>query len=369
MPNKYQKLIAEAEAELAEKARAADEQKSKAAAHRAAFDKAKYTARAAIEGAGINLADVIAGITNVPANYAAGNFENPARLFKEGRRDFIGEQKAFKEEHPALNTAGEIIGSLLGFGKFAKAGKGVFETVKNPITRNMFKSAAAGGLYGFNRGLTEDESPSIFKAFADGGAGVLGGAVFSAIPSADRIQHRLRLNMARKQGKKYFNELREGGDLIREGQPNARVTSKGWDKIRHNPNPDAYQHLPRIREIYSTGEYAGPMSNYKPRTDDIKQWFFFGKPIETKKGIQNMGVQIGEDRNGRLLYNFLENTTGNKSTLTAGLPYSLNNIIQPTLPKVNGIIERLLNPYGTGAAGSSLINALLNYKPSKEEKK
>jgi hypothetical protein len=214
MPDKYRKLIDEAEAELAQKARAG---LPRAFSPRNdgynLLDKAKYAARAAGEGAGLNLADIIAGITNVPASYGAqaqnavegrpAEFKSPLKLFGEGRRDFINEQRAYAEAHPALNTAGEIIGSLLGFGKAAKALKAApaaFGAIRNPITRNALTSAAAGGLYGFNGGLTEDESPSIFKAFREGGAGVLSGAAFSAIPSADRIQHRLRLNIARRRG-------------------------------------------------------------------------------------------------------------------------------------------------------------------------
>ncbi|MDR0646743.1 MAG: hypothetical protein LBG46_07405, partial [Elusimicrobiota bacterium] len=204
------------------------------------------------------------------------------------------------------------------------------------------------------------ESPSIFKAFADGGAGVLGGAVFSAIPSADRIQHRLRLNMARKQGKKYFNELREGGALTREGQPNAEITRKLWRETSKNRNPQFYKNIPKIRELYSTGNYYGPEPNYKPRKDDIKLWHYFREPSG------KMELQVGANDRNRVAY-FLKELEGSSTKSTSIRFASLNNIIQPTLPKVNGIIERLLNPYGTGAAGSSLINALLNYKPSKKK--
>lgn len=149
-----------------------------------ALDKAKYATRSAIEGATFGLGDMVAGLTNIPANYLAGNFQNPVKLFKEGRKDFVNEQNAFSEEHPALNFGGEIVGGLFTGG--AGAGRNVLKTGVKQGIKQLAKTGAKegakfGAAYGAGSGLTSDaDKLSVANALLGAGTGGLGGAVLGA---------------------------------------------------------------------------------------------------------------------------------------------------------------------------------------------
>ena len=145
-----------------------------------ALDKAKYTLRSAGEGLTFGLGDIVAGVTNVPMNYLAGNFENPVKLFKEGRRDFVNEQEAFAKEHPALNFAGELGGGLItGIGG---AAKGAVKALAKPTLGKMVAGGAKsgakfGGLYAAGSGFTENpEELSVKNALLSTPFGMAGGA-------------------------------------------------------------------------------------------------------------------------------------------------------------------------------------------------
>lgn len=153
-----------------------------------ALDKAKYIGRAGAEGLTFGLGDVVAGVTNVPMNYLAGNFENPIKLFKEGRKDFVNEQEAFAKEHPALNFAGEIGGGLvtgaLGAGKnIVKTGvkQGLKQLTKTGANTGLKEGAKFGMAYGAGSGLTQDaDELSISNALLGAGMGLPTGAVIGA---------------------------------------------------------------------------------------------------------------------------------------------------------------------------------------------
>ena len=93
----------------------------------------------------LGLGDVAGGITNVAARPlgeitqkvidgggdAAFDWSvfNPIKTLKEGRRDFVNEQKDFAKEHPVLNLSGELIG-------------GVIPAFLTAVTRSSFPSAS-----------------------------------------------------------------------------------------------------------------------------------------------------------------------------------------------------------------------------------
>ncbi len=142
------------------------------------LDKAMYTTRAAIESALLGLGDVAGGITNVAARPlgeitqkvidgggdAAFDWSvfNPIKTFKEGRRDFVNEQKDFAKEHPVLNLSGELIGGVIpafltGGAGAAKAAAGAKAlTLGQKAARGAKAGALFGALYGAGSGLTED---------------------------------------------------------------------------------------------------------------------------------------------------------------------------------------------------------------------
>ena len=97
-------------------------------------------------------------------------------------------------------------------------------------------------------------------------------------------------------GKEQFNALRARGPLKREGHPDARINAKvSWRKIKEGNNPQSYDMLDEVPDIYATGTYYPPRGLYKGRSDDFQQFHWF------QKG--NRGVQVAEDETGRVLYN------------------------------------------------------------------
>lgn len=162
-----------------------------------ALDKAQYMGRAAGEGLTFGLGDIVGGITNTVAapigktvgaitegNPLALSDFNPWQNFKQGRKDFVREQKGFAEEHPYLNFTGELGGGLVT--GIAGAGKKIASTAgKQGIKALMSQSAKEGakfGLaYGAGSGLTENEnSLSVQDALKGGGTGFVSGAALGA---------------------------------------------------------------------------------------------------------------------------------------------------------------------------------------------
>ena len=84
--------------------------------------------RGIIGGLTLGATPYIAGVTNIPASYLAGDFKNPIELFKQGKREYKAEQEKFGEAYPTTATATEIIGSIptyvVGAGEISGAVKG-----------------------------------------------------------------------------------------------------------------------------------------------------------------------------------------------------------------------------------------------------
>jgi hypothetical protein len=109
--------------------------------------------------------------------------------------------------------------------------------------------------------------------------------------------------MARKQGKRYFDELRNAGPLTREGQPPSIINNASWQEIKKSPDTKTYKAIPYAREAHATGDYYGPTPTGKQRNDGFFQWHWYQKPIKTNYGLKTIGVQVGEDTSGMKLHN------------------------------------------------------------------
>lgn len=120
-------------------------------------------------------------------------------------------------------------------------------------------------------------------------------AVRAQYPKRSRAQWQEDL----RYGKEQFNALRARGPLKREGHPDAAVTGKSWKKIKEFNKRENYDMLPDVPDIYATGEYYGPAPLNKVRKDDFTQLHWY------QKG--NRGIQVGENRNNRILYNINPN--------------------------------------------------------------
>lgn len=95
-------------------------------------------------------------------------------------------------------------------------------------------------------------------------------------------------------GREQFNALRARGPLKRQGQPDAMVIGKSWDKIKQQNIREKYDMLPDVPDIYQTGEYY-VQPRTKLRKDNLERFYWY------QKG--NRGIQVAENETGRILYN------------------------------------------------------------------
>ncbi len=154
-----------------------------------AMEKAEGVAGKMAEGLTFGLGDIVAGATNIPANIAAGNFKNPVKLFKEGRRDFISSQNKFSKENPNLAMAAEVAGGLLtGVGGASKVAGAKALSKLGKVGQSVVTGAAGGAAYGAGSGLTADEDKlSLANALKQGAAGAaIGGGFGAATPFIGR---------------------------------------------------------------------------------------------------------------------------------------------------------------------------------------
>lgn len=158
------------------------------------------------------------------------------------------------------------------------------------------------------------------------------------------------INVARRVGKVHFNLLRAAGPLLRKDEPSARVSGKSWWKIKGSPDWRTYQAIKEIPDIYSTGKYSGPTPNNKKRTDGMKQWHWFEKE---KDGLK-MGLQVGEDEKGRVVYNInAKEATGDPGYRPGAATsiYSINNKNLKIKPfSMRDFMRVLLSPQFGGIA-------------------
>lgn len=153
------------------------------------MEKAEGVAGKMAEGLTFGLGDIVAGATNIPANIAAGNFKNPVKLFKEGRRDFISSQNKFSKQNPNLAMAAEVAGGLLtGVGGASKVAGAKALSKLGKVGQSVVTGAAGGAAYGAGSGLTADEDKlSLANALKQGAAGaVVGGGFGAATPFIGR---------------------------------------------------------------------------------------------------------------------------------------------------------------------------------------
>ncbi len=202
----------------------------------------------------------VAGAAQMVNDYLFGPEGTDAqRSFEAGRRAFKQGLRDVRYENPYGAFAAEMAGNILlgaGAGKALKMGR-LLEILDKP-----FQVSASVQSY----------------------------------PKRTRQQWQADLQY----GKERFNALRARGPLKREGHPDARINAKvSWRKIKEGNNPQSYDMLDEVPDIYATGTYYPPRGLYKGRRDDFQQFHWF------QKG--NRGVQVAEDETGRVLYNVNSN--------------------------------------------------------------
>lgn len=159
------------------------------------------------------------------------------------------------------------------------------------------------------------------------------------------------IDVARRVGKVHFNLLRAGGPLLRQDEPAARVSGKSWWKIKASPDWRTYQSIKEIPDVYSTGKYSGPTPNNKQRDDGMKQWHWFEKE---KNGLK-LGLQVGEDEKGRVVYNINAKEAAGDPGYRPGAAtstYSIGNKNSKIKPfSMRDFMRVLLSPQFGGIAG------------------
>ena len=213
---------------------------------------------ASVAGAAQMANDYLFGPEGTDAQHS---FEAGRRAFKQGLRDV-------RYENPYGAFAAEMAGNILLEAVVGKALKmsGLLKMLERPFR------------------LKPRQAPA--KA----------AAVRAQYPKRSRAQWQEDL----RYGKEQFNALRARGPLKREGHPDARINAKvSWRKIKEGNNPQSYEMLDEVPDIYATGTYYPPRGLYKGRSDDLQQFHWF------QKG--NRGVQVAEDETGRVLYNVNSN--------------------------------------------------------------
>ena len=212
-----------------------------------------------------NAADV-AGAANVAASYLFGPDNVSAEeAFYQGRRDYKRDLHDARWESPFAAFAAEALGTA-AFGALGARG-----------------AVKAFNMADFLRRLNEPYGGYKHLARQD-----------RAPEPAYRTPQQKRQDL--EYGKEQFNALRARGPLKREGHPDARINAKvSWRKIKDGNNPQSYDMLDEVPDIYATGTYYPPRGLYKDRNDDFHQFHWF------QKG--NRGIQVAEDKIGRVLYN------------------------------------------------------------------
>lgn len=202
----------------------------------------------------------VAGAAQMVNDYLFGPEGTDAqRSFEAGRRAYKQGLRDVRYENPYGAFAAEMAGNILlgaGAGKALKMGR-LLEILDKPFQ---------------------------------------GSASVQSYPKRTRQQWQADLQY----GKEQFNALRARGPLKREGHPDARINAKiSWRKIKEGNNPQNYDMLDEVPDIYATGTYYPSNGLYKGRSDDFQQFHWF------QKG--NRGVQVAEDETGRVLYNVNSN--------------------------------------------------------------
>lgn len=202
----------------------------------------------------------VAGATQTLVDRLFGPKQDAQTSFEQGRRDFKRGLHATRYESPYGAATAETLGTA-AFGWLGGLG-----------------ASRAAKAFDFMRFLQKLKEPYYAQPI-----------------QRSRAQWQNDLQYGRKQ----FNALRARSPLKREGEMDVHVSHKSWDKIRWGNKRENYDMLPDVPDIYATGEYYGPTPLSKARTDDFKQFHWY------QKG--NQGIQVGENRHGRMLYNINPN--------------------------------------------------------------
>ena len=155
---------------------------------------------------------------------------------------------------------------------------------------NQIKSATD------NTGAFSADSDSILYQGARTAVASLSGTEIAADLNADNVIEKVR---------DWFKANLQGKLIHREGLGDIRITGKSWKKIKRGLTTDIAkaQLIPAIPDILQHGEYKGRRELEKGRTDSMVAFHFFEADVNLNGQVMPVGVMVGEDAYGNLVYN------------------------------------------------------------------
>lgn len=103
----------------------------------------------------------------------------------------------------------------------------------------------------------------------------------------------------------WFKANLQGKTVEREGLGPVRISGKTWGKIKGGLtiDPEKARLLPAIPDIIAHGDYTGRSPIDKPRNDKIVAFHHFEAPVDVGGVVHQVGVSVGEEADGKLVYN------------------------------------------------------------------
>jgi hypothetical protein len=105
--------------------------------------------------------------------------------------------------------------------------------------------------------------------------------------------------------KSYFKDNLQGKTITRDGFGDVQISGKTWGKLKGflHLDPVKARLIPAIPDVISNGDYIGRFPLDKERPDHIVAFHFFEAPVELDGTVHEVGVSVGEDQHGKLVYN------------------------------------------------------------------
>jgi phage-related protein (TIGR01555 family) len=103
----------------------------------------------------------------------------------------------------------------------------------------------------------------------------------------------------------WFKSNLQGKAITREGMGEVRVSGKTWKKLKRGmpTDIDKARLLPAIPDIVANGESTGRFPVDKPRPDNMVAFHHLRGTVELDGKPVEVGVSVGEDEYGHLVYN------------------------------------------------------------------
>jgi 8-oxo-dGTP pyrophosphatase MutT (NUDIX family) len=113
----------------------------------------------------------------------------------------------------------------------------------------------------------------------------------------------------------WFRENLQGKMLPLNGGGEARVSAKSWEKLKSKTKSDLDKArlIPAIPGILKNGKRSEFQKLYKERPDGIVGFHHFEAPVKLGDAEHHVQVQVGQDKEGHLVYHLMHESGGTKT--------------------------------------------------------